>query len=66
VYSIDATLQQFPGYGEPFVGVGETPAAAAFTDVHYEGPIWGGKYIDVGVKPYSRVIDGVRSQLASD
>jgi hypothetical protein len=38
LYSIDATIHQFPGHDAPYVGPGRTPSAREFTRVNYDGP----------------------------
>lgn len=38
VFTVDATLHQFNGWDEPYVGVGVTPAVQQFPVLRYSGP----------------------------
>lgn len=61
-FSIDRTLEQFPEWNEPYVGLGLTPAAHVFTVARWESPVWELDWIEYRFG--RRLIRAVRAQLA--
>ncbi|WP_146068104.1 hypothetical protein [Cryobacterium sp. M96] len=66
LYSIDSTIHQFAGWSEPFIGEGQTPAAAIFSVVRWEGAIWDWPDLGPPDMPLPRLITAVREQLGCD
>lgn len=64
MFSIDPTIEQFPGWSEAFIGDGQTPVASEFSDVQWEGRVW--DWPDLGPlgSTLRRLIRTVQEQLA--
>jgi hypothetical protein len=64
LFSIDPTLHQFREWREPFVRPGQTPAAATFTEIRWQGVVWDWRYLGSDQKPFRMLIKAVRQKLA--
>lgn len=65
LFSIDPTIQQFPGYSEPYISEGQTPVAAVYSIIRWEGVIWDWPDLGYPDMPIQRLIAAVRKQLIS-